>query len=94
MAIWRSGEVLILSFSGSGAKAAYFNVANSVTLAPALLMIQFSVMFVPSLTSRHVSSEGQKLISLMGYVRKDPRSKLRAFDQASPKSNRPLCSVR
>ncbi len=70
MAIWRGGEVLILTLSSNGAGAAYFNVANSAILAPALLVLQFSVMFVPSLTSLLVSGEEQKLISFLGYVLK------------------------
>lgn len=70
VATWRSGEILVLLFSGKSEEVAYFSVANAAIMALTLLTIQVSMMFVPSLTALHVTGEGEQLDHITSFYLK------------------------
>ncbi len=71
MLIWRSGELIIVGFSGQGMEAvAYYNIANAISLTLYALFGQLGVLIVPSLSAMHVSGEHDKKIRWMANVLK------------------------
>lgn len=68
VAVWRSGEVLVLSLSGRADETAYFSIANAVVMAAGLLLIQAAVMAVPSMTALHVADKHDEVADLTGQL--------------------------
>lgn len=61
VALWRSGEVLVLAFSGQASEAAFFSVANAATVAFGFLMIQAAGLFIPTLSAAVAAGHEQAL---------------------------------
>lgn len=67
LGVWRGGELAILLLTHQSEQVAYFNVANSISLAFSGLIAQVIVIIIPSLTSLHVSGEKERQDAFLGY---------------------------
>lgn len=67
LAVWRGGEVAVLALSGKPEEVALFSIANAIILAFAALISQVAMMILPSLTTLHISGEGDEVNSWLGY---------------------------
>jgi O-antigen/teichoic acid export membrane protein len=67
MVVWRSGEVVLLLFSGEVAEVTFYNLANLVIITVAGLIGQLGVMLTPSLTTFHTSGEQERVNAWLGY---------------------------
>ncbi|HLZ30744.1 MAG TPA: hypothetical protein VKV73_25790 [Chloroflexota bacterium] len=57
MAMWRSGEVLILWLTGRSEEVAFFSIANAVVMTVAMLLIQVAGILIPRLTTLQVAGD-------------------------------------
>lgn len=70
MVVWRSGEVLIVSFSGESEQVAFYNLANSVFLALNALFAQIGTILIPSVSALHASGLHGKKEKWLGFYLK------------------------
>jgi len=69
--IWRSGELIVVELSGQGTEAAaYYNIANAITLTLYVLFTELSVLVIPSLSAMHISGDHEKKIRWMANILK------------------------
>ena len=70
MVIWRSGEVIIVSFSGDSEQVAFYNLANSIFLAFNALFAQIGTILLPSVNVLHTSGQLKKKEKWLSYFLK------------------------
>jgi O-antigen/teichoic acid export membrane protein len=70
MVIWRSGEIMVVSFSGEAEQVAYYNLANSIFLALYALFAQIGAILIPSVSSLHTSGQHEKKDQWLGLMLK------------------------
>jgi O-antigen/teichoic acid export membrane protein len=55
MVIWRSGEIMIVAFSGETEQVAFYNLASAIFLAFNALFAQIGSLLIPSVSAMHTS---------------------------------------
>jgi len=70
MVLWRSGELIIGFVSNTSSEVAYYNLANSITMALFFLFGNLFIMLVPSLTSFFITKEQHKVDQWLSLVLK------------------------
>jgi len=70
MVLWRSGELIIGFVSNVPSEVAYYNLANSITMALFFLFGNLFIMLAPSLTSFFIAEEHHKVDQWLSLVLK------------------------
>jgi O-antigen/teichoic acid export membrane protein len=70
MVVWRSGEVIIVSFSADSEQVAFYNLASSMFLALNALFGQVSTLLIPSVSALHASEQHERKVYWLGSMLK------------------------